>query len=222
VAVKRIACTLALLCWASVPAFAGPGITSVTPADAFVAPAGAEGSYGFAFTLNVAETIDALGVYDLGQDGLSGPASVGIWDAVSGILLASTTVPVGTAGTLIDGFRYSAIGPLTLATGTDSGVYFVASYDPADPITAFTSNQIGGDPGSAVLDPNVQSVAQWYASGSNLTLPDQTTLAAGGFLGANFTNDPVAAAVLPEPASMTILAIGLAGLTTLRKRTARR
>jgi hypothetical protein len=221
VAVKKLACTLALLCWASVPALAGPGISNVTPADAFVAPGIGGGTYGFAFTLNAAETIDALGVYDVGQDGLIGPASVGIWDAISGILLASTIVPVGTAGTLIDGFRYSAIGPLTLAGGTDSGIYFVASNAPDDPITSFTTNQISGDPGSAVLDPNIQSVSQWYTSGAELTLPGQTTLVAGGFLGANFTTDPVAAAVLPEPASMTILAIGLAGLTTLRKRTTR-
>jgi PEP-CTERM motif len=220
VAVKRIACTFVLLALASVPAMAGPAITNVTPADAFVAPAGAAGTYGFAFTLNAAETIDALGVFDVGQDGLSGAATVGIWDAISGSLLASAIIPGGTAGALMDGFRYGAIAPLTLAAAGDGGVYFVASYDPSDPITSFASNQISGQPGSAVLDPNVQSVSQWYASGSGLTLPDQTTGAAGAFLGANFTTDPVAAA-LPEPASMAILGVGLAGLTSLRRRYSR-
>jgi hypothetical protein len=217
-AVKRIACTLALLAWASVPAIAGPGITGLTPGNSVDNP---NGTYGFAFSLNNDETIRALGVYDAGRDGLVSDAAVGIWDETGTTLLTSTVVHAGTTGTLIGDFRYNAIAPLLLnANINGSATYFIGSYDPLDPITQTDSGLDANQPGGVSLDQNLQGVVQFFVLGDGLAFPDLPTNVAGAFLGPNFTTDAVAAA-LPEPASLVILGAGLTTLASLRRRRVR-
>jgi hypothetical protein len=63
---------------------------------ATMGPAGADGTYGFAFTVNHSETIHGPGVYDSSQDGLAGGATVGIWDYDNGSLFASVQISSGT------------------------------------------------------------------------------------------------------------------------------
>jgi len=76
-----------------------------------------QGTVGWDFQVNVAHTIDYLGVYDADADGLAVATDVGIWDRGSGSLLASATVPAGTLGHLLNQFRYTPIGALTLQPG---------------------------------------------------------------------------------------------------------
>ncbi|HLK57790.1 MAG TPA: DUF4082 domain-containing protein [Chthonomonadaceae bacterium] len=73
-------------------------------------------SLGFDFTTNSAVTVSALGYYDYGNDGFLTDHTVGIFD-LNGNLLTSTTLLAGTGDPLVNGFRYQAITPITLAAG---------------------------------------------------------------------------------------------------------
>jgi PEP-CTERM motif-containing protein len=211
---RLIAYTLALFCGIAIPAFAGPAVTITSLGPTVTG----NGTYGFAFTAKTIQTIQALGVYDNGNDGLAGPAMVGLWvidPNGNETLLAEADVPAGTGGKLIDAFRYVAIAPVTLDTNP-LVTYLVASYQPSDPITSFNT----GTGGTATLDPYIAAIYDYEAADSNgLIFPNVSQGRQGGFLGANFTTDAIAA---PEPASLVVLGSGLAGLTSLRRRTAKR
>ncbi|MEJ2494713.1 MAG: FlgD immunoglobulin-like domain containing protein [Ignavibacteriaceae bacterium] len=72
---------------------------------------------GWSFTVGAVNiTVESLGLYDSGDDGLSESHQVGIWTS-SGTLLSSTTIPVGTGATLSSGYRYSSITPIVLSAG---------------------------------------------------------------------------------------------------------
>src|ERR1700712_1317785 len=214
---KLIAYTVALCCVISLPALAGPAITIGKPGPTFL---DSNGTYGFAFTLQDAETVRAMGVYDDGQDGLLGAADVGVWDQ-DGNLLAETSISAGTSGQLIGAFRYAGIAPLTLLAQT---AYFVGGFQPSDPITSFNiGNLFSGPAGVAAIDPNIVSIFDYEAVGGSLAWPYPNTLgiADGAYLAANFTTDfvPIPS---PEPASLAITATGLAGMTSLYRRKAKR
>ena len=57
--------------------------------------------------------ITQLGVFDTLGDGLANAHAIGIWSA-NGTLLASTTIPAGTAAALVDGYRYMPISPVLI------------------------------------------------------------------------------------------------------------
>jgi len=64
------------------------------------------GTVGNMLAILKPRTVDKLGVFDAGGDGLTTAHEVGIWRLRTGELVASATVPAGTKGELIDGFRY--------------------------------------------------------------------------------------------------------------------
>jgi hypothetical protein len=78
---------------------------------------------GYAFTVSSPVTVTNLGLFDFGNDGLNTSHAVTIWTS-TGTQLVQTTIPAGTAGTLIDGFRYVDIEPFILAPGT----YTIGAY----------------------------------------------------------------------------------------------
>ena len=88
---------------------------------------------GYEFTPSSPLLVYSLGFADLPSadvpsvgDGLEQPRFVGLWDS-NGVLLASVTVPAGTAAPLIDRFRYQDLPtPITLAAGHTYilGAYF--------------------------------------------------------------------------------------------------
>lgn len=61
-------------------------------------------------------SVTSLGYFDANRNGLDVSHEVGIWNSV-GVLLGSATVPGGTAGTLVNQFRYVAVAPIFLAAG---------------------------------------------------------------------------------------------------------
>lgn len=65
---------------------------------------------GWAFNLNTEVRLDRLGFFDSNDDGLIASHDVGIW-TTSGDLVASATVPSGTGGSLLGGFRYVNVVP---------------------------------------------------------------------------------------------------------------
>jgi hypothetical protein len=73
---------------------------------------------GWGFTLNSGVIVTDLGYFDA-AGGLIDPHPVGIWNGV-GNLIAQATVPAGNAGTLVSGFRFVAIPPVSLSPGAYS------------------------------------------------------------------------------------------------------
>jgi hypothetical protein len=80
---------------------------------------------GFTFSLSAPVSIDGLGVYDAGFDGLVNTHQVGLWTS-GGSLLASTSAGPGSSGEASaagGGYRYGNVSPVTLGAGT----YIVAA-----------------------------------------------------------------------------------------------
>ncbi|MBN9420580.1 MAG: DUF4082 domain-containing protein [Candidatus Eremiobacteraeota bacterium] len=72
---------------------------------------------GWSFTVNQTIQVTALGLFDdASVTGLTDSHQIGIWDS-SSALIASATVPSGTAATLVSNFRYVSIAPVTLLAG---------------------------------------------------------------------------------------------------------
>ncbi len=72
---------------------------------------------GYEFSVSQTITVDRLGFYDEGNDGLVTAHDVGIFD-LCGTLRASGTVAAGTSSPLNGGYRYVSITPVVLAAGT--------------------------------------------------------------------------------------------------------
>jgi hypothetical protein len=117
----------------------GGGLSDRAAASALVRTTPAQGTLnnfgstlGYEFTPASAISVSALGFADLPSakvprvgDGLEQPQFVGLW-STSGVLLASATIPAGTAAPLIDGFRYSSLpGSISLAAGR---TYILSAY----------------------------------------------------------------------------------------------
>jgi hypothetical protein len=73
---------------------------------------------GNQFTVGAADvSINALGVWDQGGNGLALSHDVGLWNS-AGALVTSATVPAGMAGVLDDAYRYFPLGSsVTLLAG---------------------------------------------------------------------------------------------------------
>lgn len=95
---------------------------------------------GWEFSVKAPVTLTALGVWDHQNDGLNQAIPVGLWDT-DGRMLASATVPAGTAAEAVKGFRYVSIDALRLRAGN---TYVIgAAYTPGT-----KENVVGG--GTAV------------------------------------------------------------------------
>lgn len=161
---------------------------------------------GWKFSVNESVSIHALGVYDSGQDGLAGPAQVGLWLASGSAPLVQTTVAAGTDAALDGYFRFAPVTETALTPGVE---YIVGSHLDGDVATALFG-------GNGTVDPRVTVIDVRYSSfGSGFGFPDITDSGTDGaaFLGGNFQLTPV-----PLPAAAWLFGSGMAGLGALARR----
>ena len=156
------------------------------------------GSWGWEFSTTSDLTVTALGVYDVGGDGLPENTTVGIWRESDQALVGSTVVP--TNGTLIGGFRYNDVSPFALSS---SEVYRIAYWNPNG---FFTIGLLGQDvvfaPEVTYLDAGIYN----FDAGS-FSYPDQvTTNNLRKYFGPNFQ---FTTSAVPEPTSVALLGLGL-------------
>jgi hypothetical protein len=184
------------------------GLTSVT--GGILATSGGDQLYGWIFTVNAPITVTSLGVFDNGSDGLSVSHSVGIFNETTEALLDSTTVPAGTGGTLIDGFRYESVSPISLTQGDTYVIVMTMPNQNSDFQTI--------DATSETTASQITYVNSAFGSSSTLAFPptsDNGAFAPGMF-GPNFTF--ASNAVTPEPSSIVLLGTGVLSMAGFARR----
>ncbi len=180
------------------------------------------GMVGWTFNLQEPLTVTAVGWYDDGEDGLSRPFQVGLWQDLSGYFApgssppqllgsaeAGITIPGGTSASLLDSWRIVPLTtPLTLAPGN----YELAGLDTA--VTTDLIKYVLADPPNPIppTAPGMAIVQFFYAPIApsptfQMTDSDQFYLADGLELG------PMLFTSIPEPSALVL--VGLAGAMVL-------
>ncbi|MDR4470452.1 MAG: VPLPA-CTERM sorting domain-containing protein [Nitrospira sp.] len=193
-----------LLCFFSRPSTASAAAIDLTQID-FEYDSSAW-TLGWKFSVTAPTSVTALGVYDSGQDGLAGPAQVGLWLASGGAPLVETTIVAGTSATLDGYFRFVPVASTALTPGTE---YIMGAHLDGDLATALFG-------GNGTVDSRVTVIDVRYSPfGSGFGFPDQTDPGTDGaaFLGGNFQLTTV-----PLPAAAWLFGSGVAGLAGLAKR----
>lgn len=164
---------------------------------------------GYRFTATTDESILEVGWWDATGNGFNGAHVINVWSN-AGTLLATTTLDLGTTDTLIDGFRFKSIAPLQLTAG--SSYVISGSTTPADGWAG--AGQIAGfqvnDPG-ITIGPN----ASLYSYTTNPNIEPNSFFLGSEYAGPNFI---LGNSTIPEPATMSVLAVALAAVGMWRRR----
>lgn len=163
------------------------------------------GSLGWYFTVDSNTVVSSLGQWDKGDDGLQSSSYVSIWNA-SNQLLTSATIAAG-AGTLHDHYRYADVADIVLTPGQ---VYSISA--------TFTgqvamSNYAGY---GMTPDAHLNVIASGWNPTGNMSLNSMGS-ASIAYLGPNFE---IGANDVPEPGSLALLGLGIAGFAAARRRKA--
>jgi len=161
---------------------------------------------GWKFSVTAPASLEALGVYDSSQDGLAGPAQIGLWLASGGSPLVQTTIAAGTDAALDGYFRFAPVPSTVLTPGIE---YVIGSHLDGDLATSLFG-------GNGLVDPRVTVIDVRYSSvGSGFGFPGQTDPGTDGaaFLGGNFQLTPV-----PLPTAAWLFGSGLVSLGSLVRR----
>jgi hypothetical protein len=179
---------------------------------------------GNQFTVGAADvSINALGVWDQGGNGLVLSHDVGLWNS-AGALVASATVPAGTSGVLDDAYRYVTLGSnVTLLAGQQYRVAalfqtvddpFNDPWDPDGDGNPFGSPAVG-DGVAVIAGGGVATVdGDYFAASGVLVEPVNFGGGTPGRWGA------ANARFVPEPTSIALG--GMCGVLTLLRRKLKR
>jgi hypothetical protein len=161
-------------------------------------------SLGFKFVAHDNLVVTALGFYDDKGNGLTQSHAVGVF-AQNGMLVGATTVTPSDA--LIGHFRYAPIPGLLLQANQ---VYTIAAVTGKEKYT--------WAPTGFHTDPSITYLSDEFAPSSTLVFPTSsvsyTSLNGAGFFGPDFLIGGSASTTgmhAPEPASLTLLALGALG-----------
>jgi hypothetical protein len=173
----------------------------------------ADSNYGWAFSVTVPITIDGLGLWDAGSNGLVENHEVGLWRTFGNV----------GAPELIASKDVSNNGSIPVASASASGRWL---FSPISPLTlepgSYTIGALYRAGGSAAADPFVSDALPMFIAagvefGSTREIHDTETLTCptnfglnehNGFFGPSFR-------IVPEPSSAILV---LAGLSLLQRR----
>jgi len=179
----------------------------------------------FLTTYSYYPQVNWLGYYDQNGDGLANSHVVTLWDNSTQTIVASATVPAGTAAPLVNGYRWTPL-PSTLALNYGSYYVIGAHTDGVDNWGDLISNTSPDNGNSGQItwsDQYVQLGSGWeftragrYDSEGNY--PGEPPNQSGSDAIYPVANLGFDIAVVPEPSSLCVLCLGGGLWGLLRKR----